>query len=422
MSINFYNKQIKDFTLQESASILGCLLMSVGMVCSRLLLSIGMILMLLVALHPADIKYNWQKFKQSKFAMAGVLFFLAYVLSGFWSADTTNWVKMVQIKLPFLFLPFALIGMPLQNVKWFKIMLAGLLCALLGGMLYGFYGIVKNPEIYALGVHIPSPMEGDYIRFTIVVVLTFIMIVYSLRSKSLLELNKWEILLLLAWGAIGLVYIFVQAAKSGIVALAIFLSMFVLEYCIRKRKFILLGVAVLIAVVSAFFISRVPSVSRQVDNFSHERQVMQHEDSIGLNSSSSFVPRINSYKIAEDVIRANLLLGVGAGDVKTEMDKLYIAEFPDLNPVARILPHNELLCSLLAIGVPLTLLTLVVMVFIPLLRKDNRTNIYFLTTWVVIFFGLSIEPMLEVQYGIFVFIFFMQLWVGIPKIDRSTNP
>jgi len=121
-------------------------------------------------------------------------------------------------------------------------------------------------------------------------------------------------------------------------------------------------------------------------------------------------------------VKAHPVGGVGAGDTKPEMDKLYKQRFPSLPEVAYILPHNEFISSALAIGILLSACTLVPMVFLPLVEKRNRKNIYFLTTWVILFFGLMIEPMLEVQFGIFVYLFFIYLWTDIPVEQPYVSP
>lgn len=401
---------------------LSCLLMTGGMVGARSLLSVGMILLLVVSFHPRYLKYCWHRFRHSGFALASLGFFVVYLISGLWSEDKSNWLAVVQIKLPFLFFPFAMFSLPLRNYQWLKIMISGLLLFLLGGMVYGFYYLITDP-FYTTVFHMPSPMESDYIRFTIVIVLSMMFVVFFLRKSKLLLLSKLSVAMLVLWLAIAVSYIHIQAAKSGLVAFVIFSVAFILDYGIRNRKIVRMLIYLALLAAGEYAFSKLPSVSMQINNFAYEQKVLETKDTAGTNRSSSFVPRVNSYKVAEEVIKANLITGVGAGDMKREMDKVYSARFPGLLLPARILPHNEFLCSFLAVGIPLTILTLVLMVLFPLFEKRNR-NIYFLTTWVILFFGLMIEPMLEVQYGIFVFLFFIHLWIDVPVENpehRSIN-
>jgi O-antigen ligase len=405
----------------EWLSGISSILMSIGMVCSRLLLSLGMILLFINALHPQRVKYHWNQFRSSNFAIFSLFFFVAYALSILWSGDKSDWIGIIQNKLPFLFFPFGLISLPLRNRQWFNLVTAGLLLSLLGGVCYSFYFLFLYPQIYTSGSHIPSPMEGDYIRFTLVLVLAMIFVVYLFRNQLALGITKPFRALLVFWAVMALAYICIQAAKTGVISFSIFYCFFVIHYGIKQRKYLkalgLLG----LGIVGFLACSKLPAFSNQLNNVTYEHKIMETADTAGFNKSSSFVPRINSYKAAATVILNHPVIGVGAGDVMHAMDKAYDEKYPNLKTATKIIPHNVYLCSMLAIGIPLTLLTLVFLVFSPLLQKRHRTNIYFLTTWAILFFGMMIEPMLEVQFGIFVFLFFLYFWTAVPEYFKAAD-
>ncbi len=99
-------------SLQERISILCCVAMVVGLLFSRGVLSIAMIIMLVNALHPEKIRDTWRLFVRSPFALCCIFFFLSYFISGLWSSNTDDWISAVQVKIPFLFLPFAILNAP----------------------------------------------------------------------------------------------------------------------------------------------------------------------------------------------------------------------------------------------------------------------------------------------------------------------
>ncbi|KAA5533439.1 hypothetical protein F0919_12935 [Taibaiella lutea] len=423
MPKEFYHRNEHSLKWQDWVSCLSCLLMLGGMVFSRLLLSVGMILLFLNALHPNQIKECWQKFKASRFAWASLSFFIAYLISGFWSEDKSSWLSVIQTKLPFLFFPFAMFSLPLKNNKWLKIVGFGLFIFLLGGMCYSFYFAIFQPDsISAIG-HMPSPMEGDYIRFTIVIVLALMFFVFFINNSNQLKLPKAVAGLLIVWALIAVAYIHIQAAKSGIVAFSILSVAFILDYGIRQKKFGAMIIYLGLFAAGEYAFSKTPSVSTQINRFTDEKKVIEiPNDTAVANQTGSVILRLNSYKVASKIIKQHPVAGVGAGDVKQEMDKLYVRDFPKLNVDARIIPHNEFLCGAMAIGIVLSLLTLIPMVFFPWLEKNNSRSIYFITTWVILLFGLMIEPMLEVQFGIFVFLFFIYLWTDIPINKSNVSP
>jgi len=423
MEQKLYHRNLHSLKWQDWVSCLSCLLMLGGMVFSRLLLSVGMILLLLNALHPAQVKEHWQKFKGSGYALASTLFFLAYLISGIWSEDKSNWLAVVQVKLPFLILPFAMFSLPLKNVQWLKIMTVGLLVFLLGGMCYSFYFAVSDPLSYSEIGHMPSPMEGDYIRFTIVISLALVFAVFFIYNRNEFQLRSTTWIFVVLWILTAIAYIHIQAAKSGIIAFCILGVAFILDYGIKHRKFGAMFIYLALFAAGEYAFSKTPSVSNQITRYTEEKKAMQAPgDTANVSKAGSVILRLNSYKVAAEVIRSNAVLGVGAGDTKHEMDKIYVRQFPHLSEANYILPHNEFMCSALAIGILLSLFSLVPMIFAPVFEKKNRRNIYFLATWAILLFGLMIEPMLEVQFGIFVFLFFIYLWTGIPIKGSDTRP
>lgn len=398
--------------VQEWLACICCVGMVAGMLFSRGLLSVSMIIMFANALHPALFRENLARCSRNPFALFSLLFFAAYALSGLWSEDTLNWSGMLQIKLPFLFLPFAFIGAPLHKVKFQQYTIYGILATLLAGIIYSFSFLTADPQYLNINPHLPSPLEGDYIRFTIALVLGLQMIFYLFSEKSIFSLKNWERGLLILWSIISIVYIHIQAAKSGILCLYLLIIIYIIARYFRKRPG--LGFAFLFLLGTASIIGglTIPSIKRQVKNIVSEQKMWEANDTAQFNNASSFVPRLVSYKVALELIGEQPLKGVGAGDVKTEIDKKYKAEYPNMIAFFRLIPHNQFIFTALVVGIPLSL-SLVLMFFAPLMRQQR--NIYVVATLIIMFVGLSIEPMLEVQNGVFVYLFFTLFWMAAFK-------
>lgn len=386
--------------------------MVAGMLFSRGLLSVSMIIMFANALHPSLLRDNLLRCSRNRFALFSLLFFVAYALSGLWSEDTLNWSKILQIKLPFLFLPFAFIAAPFQKTRYQKYTIYGILITLLSGIIYSFSFLAVNPQYLNINPHLPSPLEGDYIRFTIALVLGLQMIFYLFSEKSTFTLKNGEKALLVVWSIISIAYIHIQAAKSGMLCLYLLIIIYIIARYFRKRPG--LGFAFLFLLGSASIIGglTIPSIKRQVKNIVSEQKMWEANDTAQFNNASSFVPRLISYKVAIELIGEQPLTGVGTGDVKTEIDKKYKAEYPNMVEFFRLIPHNQFIFTALVVGIPLSL-TLVLMVFAPLMRQQR--NIYVVATLIIMIVGLSIEPMLEVQNGVFVYLFFTLFWMAAFK-------
>jgi O-antigen ligase len=402
---------------QEIISCVCCVLMITGFLFARGLLSVSMIVFFLNALHPQKIKTTWQQFKRSRFAIAGVIFFSTYFLSGLWSEDKANWFTTVQIKLPFIFLPFAMLDLPVKKAGFLKIIITSLLACLFAGMVYGFFFILTGAMEFRTGRHMPSPLEGDYIRFTIAIVLALLLVIYLYTYRVQYALSKAQIKLMLLWCIIAILYIHVQAAKSGLVSFYILIGMFILHNLVRKKRGLLIIFSMVAAVITAgIFLSKLPSVQKQMNDLAYEKKVWETKDTSAFNTSYSIVPRLISYEIAGSIVKEHPLIGVGAGDITAEIEHGYKVKYPGIRVLGRILPHNQFLCTALATGIPVGLF-LLYFACTPIMRRKDR-NIFMLTNTAIILFGMMIEPMLEVQFGVFVYLFFTLLWMQVPRYDR----
>lgn len=401
---------------QEYISCICCILMLVGFLFSRGLLSIAMIALFLNALHPARVRICWTYFRQSPFALSCLLFFLVYLVSGLWSSDIRNWLGMLQIKLPFIFMPFAMFSLPLQQVKYRKLVLFAMLLVLLTGMLYGYGYLFTDPQYLAHQRHLPSPLEGDYIRFTIALVLGLQFVVYLLLERSVFHLKRYTRYLLGAWALVTVLYIHLQAAKTGLLGLYLVVGVYLLFAFLKGKRW--MGVLVLTTVASLTVIAVyfVPSVNRQIKEMTYEQKIWKTDQTKQFHQTSSIVPRLVSYTIAADIIKEHPILGTGAGDLKDEIDKRYIAEYPNIIQESRLLPHNQFICTAALAGIPLALSVIILLVS-PLLR--TRIRIYALVTMIVMALGFMIEPMLETQYGVFTYLFFTMIWVSLLRKQKS---
>ncbi len=403
---------------QEKISCVCAVLMVVGLLFARALLSIGMIVFFLNALHPLKVKHNWQNFKHNRFAVLCAIFFVVYALSGLWSSDKASWLSAIQIKLPFIFLPFAMLDLPAKKPEFIKAIAASLLIGAFAGMIYGFAFLLS--PLHKSGDHIPSPLEGDYIRFTLTIVLSLLLVIYLNNCRLQYGLKKLHLRLLLVWSIVAVLYIHVQAAKSGLVALYLLAGIYVLHIIVRKKQAVLMICGITAAaIIGGIVLSRLPSVQKQVEGFRFEKKVWETNNTAAFNNSYSFVPRLISYEIAGTLLKEHPLAGVGAGDLMPEIENLYAIRYPSVRKEGRILPHNQFICTALAAGIPLGLL-LFFLVLAPLAKKNSR-NIYAIATVAILIFGMLIEPMLEVQFGVFVYLFFTLLWVMLPVAHSSIS-
>ncbi len=124
------------------------------------------------------------------------------------------------------------------------------------------------------------------------------------------------------------------------------------------------------------------------------------------------VVRFPQAKIAEK----NPVLGVGVGDIKSEMDKLYNqsagSEF-----VKSKLPHNQFVYFLAASGI-IGFLVFLLSLMYPWFSKKRYKNMLYTVFLLIMVFSFMAEHTLEIQIGTAFYLLFLLL---IKKyIDDST--
>jgi O-antigen ligase len=406
----FLNNRMPDKSDIAFVCILG---MMTGFLINQVVLSISMILFCINALrgvHP-------RQWLQNKWWLLGLTWLAMIGLSYFWSENKVNWERCFQVKFPLILFPLACGFMPAfsaRQLQWVTLLMG---CILTCGIGYSLYFLISDPAQhiwnYKISHLLPTPCNNDHIRFSIALALFFIWCVYiwpHFRAQWL----KWTIAAILA---VMVIYLHILAAKSGLVALYVFLISWSLYLTIAKRK--LAGVAIIVAIPLFLLLAVkfIPTFRARKDSVYYAWAMLAEGDRSGHYGD---IGRLMSYKLAGETILQHPWLGVGAGDMMASMQNGYNKYYPQIEENARLLPHNQFLIVAMASGIPAMLL-FVVWVFYPLtwLRRNKgadskteragRANFFFFIVWLLLLTQLLIEPVLEVQYGVFVYLFFL-LW------------
>jgi O-antigen ligase len=144
------------------------------------------------------------------------------------------------------------------------------------------------------------------------------------------------------------------------------------------------------------FYNRFQQVENEIVIRQQEPEVVQKEEPNSTNI------RINIWSNAVQLISRNLFFGVGTGDIKEELVKVYTENHYEYGIRERISPHNQFLHTgviLGIIGVAILLLQLVVPAW---LAFKYREWLYFFFL-AVIFLNCLTESMLEREAGILFF-------------------
>ncbi len=402
---------------KSNIAIFCILLMFVGLLRSRLFLSLGMILLGINALWNIPPR-EWLK---QKWWLMGVAWVAMYALSGLWSTNKAEWGVYLQMKLPVLLLPLAFSFLPPFTARQLQLLTISIGMMLLGGAFYSvsflIFDYTHYIQEYNVSHILPTPVYGDYICFSTSCALFIIWSMYMwprLLSKSAQYVVS-IIALLLA------VYLHILASKSGLVAFYLFTFSWAIYTVFAKRS--IAGIAGVLCIPLFLYcaVTFIPTLHERKAHIVYTYYRFRDQDKSGTLGDLS---RLISYDVSMKIIKEHPLLGVGTGDMLAEMNTGYDKWYPQVTEERnRLIPHNQFLTIALGCGIP-AMLFFLIWVFMPLFHlPEGRDRFFFIITWSVLLIQLMIEPFLEGQFGVFVYLFFLlMLRQVIQNKDRiSTN-
>ncbi|RYZ52913.1 MAG: O-antigen ligase domain-containing protein [Sphingobacteriales bacterium] len=385
--------------------------MLAGFFVSRAVLSLSMMLFglnALIGVHPKE----WFK---NRWWLLGMLWVGIYAVSWFWSNDASYWNTRLQVKLPILLLPLAYAFIPVLNYRQLKIFTVAVLIMMLGGAAYSLSFLVSDPEFYIRGYKyshvLPTIPENDHIRFSLTVTGSVIWAVFFYPQVR----ERWLKVFIILASVVCSLYLHILAARTGLLAWYLFIAGWTVYLALRRKTRKLgLSLIVFFSIATLLAFSFVPTLRERIGYFKYTLEVFGKGERTGLYSDMG---RVISFDIAARLIMKNPLKGVGAGNILDSMKGGYDRWYPDVVDEQRLIPHNQFLTVGVATGIP-GLLLFIAWVFYPLfLIRRNREGFFFFITWAVMLVPLMVEPVLEVQYGVFVYLFFL-LWQYQAMIRR----
>lgn len=386
--------------------MLCCQVVFIGFVCSRALVSIGMISLLVASLLFKGIDITRRKYFESKELLVIALYLAIVLVSGIYSDNKADWMNWVRIKLPFLALPLAFAPIPRLESKKFVWVLYGFILTffvctvlILGNYLLHFESMTNS---FSRGTQIPMPFS--HIRYTLMLAFSLFCAAYLFKEK-LFVFSANEKLLQLGYAGFVFVALHILSVRSGLVALYLGLFYIAIVQVIRRKQYLLGGLAVLLIAAAPFAaINLIPSLHNKIA-YMHYDLGQYHEGNINNKSDAM---RLLSMQIGMQIWRNNPVLGVGAGDLETETYKIYDKSYPEISYENRRLPHNQFIWVLATTGI-LGLGLFLFAFFYPLAAHRFYRHGLFLILNLMIFSSFFTEDTFEEQMGSGFYLIFLLL-------------
>ena len=390
-----------------------CLLIFIGFVTSRALVSIGM-----MALLSASLLYYGPATFKNYFARKELwilsLFFWVVLFSGLYSEDKAGWMNWVRIKLPYLALPLAFAPVKKLNAQQMRVLLYGFIGVFFVSTAVVLLNYYRNYEAitdsFTRGNGIPMPFS--HIRYTLMLSFSFFCCLWLLEKKEevVLPFEKWLLLFFAAFAFLSLHILSVRSGLLGLYAGILFLSV---REAVRRKK-ILQSVLIVGLVGCLPFLAYhyVPAFHNKIEYMKYD--LAQYREGKANNYSDAL--RLISMKVGIQIWNENPLLGAGAGDIKTETHRIYADRYPDISVQNRRIPHNQFIWMLATTGL-VGLLLFMIAFLTPLLSNHHYRLWILLLLHLILFTSFFTEDTLEEQMGTGFYLIFLLLFMNYCRRD-----
>jgi len=381
------------------------------------MISIGMGLIVLQALlHPEPL-ICLRAFLRNKSFLFPTLVFFIFLISGLWSDNLDYFIEKMQVKLPFLLLPYAFFTAPQMTKRKIYSFLAFFLVLISLLSMYSLFNFALHyRELTARYLEAKTlEVPFNHIRFSLMLSFSTLVSFYFYREKLRLFV-KWEPRFYLGISLFLFVFLHILSVRSGILSFylgaAWMLILFIKQSRHRKKAslllFLLLGIPIL-----AYF--SVPTFHNKMEYMRHDLMQYQSGHDISHFSDSR---RLTSWKAGIAVGKHSPLTGAGYGDFKEEVYRYYAEHLPDYDPNSYIIPHHQLILTFAATGL-IGLILFIAFLLYPVYHNRAYRFYPFALINIIIWSSFMVESTLEIQIGTAFFLLFFLLTL---KAQQSECP
>ena len=236
--------KLRQALIQDKINFFILSLLLVGIVSSKFLMSLGMMLGGLNLLLVADFKGNFAELKNNKFFLFLLLFYLLHLAGMLWTEDITHGFDDLRVKASLIAIPLIICSKPIPTASTIRNLFLLFVLTLTVTSIYNFtiYTFIREGfnDIRDLS------RLGSHIRYGILIALG-IPVLFELKSHY----PKWKYLFLLV-GLWFLFYSYYSQVLSGIVSVLIVVFGTILWKLFQAKKYIWgLGIISIFIVLTA---------------------------------------------------------------------------------------------------------------------------------------------------------------------------
>ncbi len=293
------------------------------------------------------LKFSLKNLLQKREYLLLALLLLVPAISWFWSTDQTYWAERTRVRLPFLILPWVFVNLSalstrqMQLVIYVLVWTMAILCLGVGIN----FALHSDTILFGLSEGRPIPVPRHHIRFNLMLA-TAILGGGWLWQQGFQGRFAWERKALAMLVVFLFAFIHFLSVRSGLAALYTALFFTVLRFIWRTRRWGM-GLAILSGMLALLVVAvnTVPSLKQRISYMKYDWEHYRSDEGESYSDAERWI----SLKTGWIMWQENPWLGVGAGDLPRETERLIAERFPKYLETPK-LPHNQFLYILAGTG------------------------------------------------------------------------
>ena len=424
--LNYKTLNIRDLIKRGGLTFFSCLLAVIILPAHVDFLPPVMILWLIswILENHQSFRKKWSIKDPVVLLFAGFSLYFAWYVSGLlYTVDIHNGILLIFRRLSFVIFPFVLITPGELIKRKVNVLLKVFSLSALSYILFSF-GLALFRSLYIINGSIsfnPHPLEADYNNyffgtdFALIQHPTYLAMYVILSVCISFEAffdKKLQSFLRIAWllsGIVLLTSLYFLSSRTGIISALIIIPFYLIIQFKRLNKWWISG---LIALASASMLIIFFLNNERIKYYFPNNSVSSVMEKFMLDN------RIPIWKSSINVIKHNLVLGVGAGDASYELQKEYLSEGYSEMYYNNLNAHDQYLEILLGTGLIGLLIFAWIISYMVYIAIKRRNLIFGLFLLIVLIFFLF-ESILNRIAGVTFFSLFSFLLLQME--DRSFN-
>jgi O-antigen ligase len=340
---------------------------------------------------------------KSKYLILFISYYLLYFIGMLWTNNLNSGWFDLEVKLPFLIFPLMAgrIGQIFDVSKTTKVLfvyVAGSFVATLICLFHAGYLWFHDSENYFFYAKLSVFLHPSYLSMYILLAITLLVWRFYIN----VEINKRKLLIffLICWFWF---FIILLQSKAGIIIAALMFLVYSVMLIVKTKKYFQIISAFTIIFLGYFIINHF-AITANISRLKNAKDIIL-SNKIDTATVESNQARILVWKASAEIIKRNYIYGVGTGDIKDELDKMYIKMNMTGIFKEHLNAHNQYLQSAIGLGVG-GLIVIILMFLLPLIYSIKQKKKIYMFFLLIVGLNLLVESMFETQAGVMFYAFF----------------